>query len=107
MCMQNQLIPTCVFYNYNLLFNVFLPVCLFFFFFFDFQFKRCFYFRDGSYLDANILNRTELVTMGRHLRKNKNTAFFIHGYTESINSNDVLLVTNGMLGLEISRYRRR
>ncbi|XP_033345212.1 pancreatic triacylglycerol lipase-like [Bombus vosnesenskii] len=53
--------------------------------------------RDGSYLDANILNRTELVTMGKHLRRNRNTVFFIHGFTESINSNDVLIVTNTYL----------
>ncbi|XP_033206391.1 pancreatic triacylglycerol lipase-like [Bombus vancouverensis nearcticus] len=53
--------------------------------------------RDGSYLDANILNRTELVTMGKHLRRNKNTVFFIHGFTESINSNDVVIVTNTYL----------
>ncbi|XP_071872355.1 pancreatic lipase-related protein 3-like isoform X2 [Bombus fervidus] len=52
--------------------------------------------RDGSYLDANVLNKTELVILGRHLQKNKNTAFFIHGYTESINSNDVIVVTNGL-----------
>lgn len=77
------------------------------FIFLDFQFNRFFYFRDGSYLDANILNKTELVTLGKNLRKNTNTVFFIHGYTESINSNDVVLVTNGMLGLEISRYRRK
>ena len=53
--------------------------------------------RDGSYLDANILNKTELVTLGKNLRKNTNTVFFIHGYTESINSNDVVLVTNAHL----------
>ncbi|XP_071872354.1 pancreatic triacylglycerol lipase-like isoform X1 [Bombus fervidus] len=53
--------------------------------------------RDGSYLDANVLNKTELVILGRHLQKNKNTAFFIHGYTESINSNDVIVVTNAYL----------
>ncbi|XP_050471050.1 pancreatic triacylglycerol lipase-like [Bombus huntii] len=53
--------------------------------------------RDGSYLDANILNRTELVTMGKHLRRNRNTVFFIHGFTESINSNDVVIVTNTYL----------
>lgn len=71
------------------------------FIFLDFQFKRFFYFRDGSYLDANILNRTELVTMGKHLRRNRNTVFFIHGFTESINSNDVIIVTNSTLGFEI------
>ncbi|XP_060814962.1 pancreatic triacylglycerol lipase-like [Bombus pascuorum] len=53
--------------------------------------------RDGSHLDANILNKTELVTLGKHLKRNKNTVFFIHGYTESINSNDVLLITNAHL----------
>ncbi|XP_043593538.1 pancreatic triacylglycerol lipase-like [Bombus pyrosoma] len=53
--------------------------------------------RNGSYLDANILNRTELVKLGKHLRRNGNTVLFIHGFTESINSNDVVLVTNAYL----------
>lgn len=45
--------------------------------------------------------------MANHLRNDKSIAIYIHGYLDNVTTEDVQLVTRGMLRFEISRDCRR
>ncbi|XP_033345662.1 pancreatic triacylglycerol lipase-like [Bombus vosnesenskii] len=53
--------------------------------------------RDGSHLDAHVLNINELERMANHLRNDKSIAIYIHGYLDNVTTDDVQLVTRAYL----------